>query len=179
MRALSTIIALCISVGPGFGQSDPGAGISLEKYRTALQINPSSSLAHYRIAEIYFQQKNYQSAANEFREALNGDLQPDGLKPFRTSVWALFSTFPASLTVRRTNIAWRRLSIRPARESPITASLLKASSLSRHNLSRKPSPSIRTRRGWPGSKARFAYPARSLSKVYRRTCASPSRWASA
>jgi TonB family protein len=76
MRPLSATIAFCISAALGFGQSDPGTGISLEKHRTALQINPSSSLAHYRIAEIYFQQKNYQAAANEFREALNGDLQP-------------------------------------------------------------------------------------------------------
>src|SRR5580658_2139826 len=40
------------------------------------QDNPRSSLAHYRLSEAYLQQKNYQSAANEFREALNGDLDP-------------------------------------------------------------------------------------------------------
>ena len=28
------------------------------------------------MAEVFFQQQNWQSAANEFREALNGDLQP-------------------------------------------------------------------------------------------------------
>jgi hypothetical protein len=28
------------------------------------------------MGEIHFQQGNFQSAANEFREALNGDLQP-------------------------------------------------------------------------------------------------------
>ncbi|MBV9505273.1 MAG: peptidase M1, partial [Acidobacteriia bacterium] len=36
-----------------------------------------------RIAEVFFLQNNYQSAANEFREALNGDLQPKW-----TEVWA-------------------------------------------------------------------------------------------
>ena len=36
----------------------------------------NSSLAHYRMAEVYFLQQNWQSAANEFREALNGDLEP-------------------------------------------------------------------------------------------------------
>src|SRR5438270_5385633 len=76
MRPLSTIIALCISVAPGFGQSDAVTGDSLEKYWKELETNRSSSLAHYRIAEIYFQQKNYQAAANKFREALNGNLQP-------------------------------------------------------------------------------------------------------
>lgn len=35
-----------------------------------------NSLAHYRSAETYFEQKDYMSAANEFREALNGDLEP-------------------------------------------------------------------------------------------------------
>src|ERR1700693_2887716 len=38
--------------------------------------NPSgSSLKHYRLGEQYLQQNNYQSAANEFRAALNGDQQ--------------------------------------------------------------------------------------------------------
>jgi TonB family protein len=40
------------------------------------QDDPQSSLEHYRLAQAYLQQKNYQSAANEFREALNGDLKP-------------------------------------------------------------------------------------------------------
>jgi TonB family protein len=92
MRPLFAIIAFCISAALGFGQSDPGAGISLEEHRTALQINPSSSLAHYRIAEIYFQQKNYQAAANEFRAALNGDLQPDWVEALsHVSLGAIFN----------------------------------------------------------------------------------------
>ncbi|MGH9491473.1 MAG: tetratricopeptide repeat protein, partial [Terriglobales bacterium] len=32
--------------------------------------------AHYRIAEAYYIQQNWQSAANEYRSALNGDLKP-------------------------------------------------------------------------------------------------------
>ena len=46
-------------------------------------MNRNSSLAHYRIAEVFFLQNNYQSAANEFREALNGDLEPKW-----TEVWS-------------------------------------------------------------------------------------------
>ncbi len=46
------------------------------KYEKDLQSNPRASITHFRIGEIYFQQGNPQSAANEFREALNGDLQP-------------------------------------------------------------------------------------------------------
>ena len=43
----------------------------------------NSSLAHYRMAELFFLQDNYQPAANEFREALSGDLEPKW-----TEVWA-------------------------------------------------------------------------------------------
>jgi hypothetical protein len=58
----------------------PGA---LQQYQKALETNRTSSLAHYRIAEVYFLESNFQPAANEFREALNGDLQPKW-----TEVWA-------------------------------------------------------------------------------------------
>ena len=92
MRPLGAITAVCVSLALGFGQSNPGAEISLEKYRTALQIDPSSSLAHYRIAEIYFQQKDYQSAANEFRAALNGDLRPEWVEKLsHVSLGAIFN----------------------------------------------------------------------------------------
>jgi Peptidase family M1 domain len=58
-------------------------GEALKEYQKALEANRASSLAHYRIAEVFFLQNNYQSAANEFREALNGDLDPKW-----TEVWA-------------------------------------------------------------------------------------------
>ncbi len=49
---------------------------ALKEYQKAVETKRNSSLAHYRIAEVYFLQNNYQSAANEFRESLNGDLDP-------------------------------------------------------------------------------------------------------
>ncbi|MBI3680743.1 MAG: peptidase M1 [Acidobacteria bacterium] len=58
-------------------------GESLKEYQKALDVSRNSSLAHYRVAEIFFLQSNYQSAANEFREALNGDLEPKW-----TEVWS-------------------------------------------------------------------------------------------
>jgi aminopeptidase N len=58
-------------------------GEALKEYQKALEVNRNSSLAHYRVAEIFFLQNNYQSAANEFREALNGDLEPKW-----TEVWS-------------------------------------------------------------------------------------------
>jgi tetratricopeptide (TPR) repeat protein len=56
---------------------------TLKKCAEAHRTNPHSSLVHFRTAEIYFDQRNYQSAANEFREAFNGDMQPRWVE-----VWA-------------------------------------------------------------------------------------------
>ena len=56
---------------------------ALKEYNKALDTNRLSSLAHYRKAEVYFQQATWQSAANEFHEVLNGDLEPKW-----TEVWS-------------------------------------------------------------------------------------------
>jgi tetratricopeptide (TPR) repeat protein len=49
---------------------------ALAEFNKALDQNKNSSLAHYRIAEIFFLQKNYQSSANSYRAAINGDGEP-------------------------------------------------------------------------------------------------------
>jgi hypothetical protein len=49
---------------------------ALAEYQKALDTNKTSSLASYRIGEIFFMQRNYQSAANSFRDALRGDGDP-------------------------------------------------------------------------------------------------------
>ncbi len=56
---------------------------ALVEYQKALDANKNSSLAAYRIGEIFFNQKNYQSAANSFRDVLRGDGDPKW-----TEVWA-------------------------------------------------------------------------------------------
>ncbi|HXP83099.1 MAG TPA: M1 family aminopeptidase [Bryobacteraceae bacterium] len=56
---------------------------ALKEYQKALEVSRNSSLAHYRIADVFFLQGNNQSAANEFREALSGDLDPKW-----TEVWS-------------------------------------------------------------------------------------------
>ncbi|MDZ4802090.1 MAG: M1 family aminopeptidase [Bryobacteraceae bacterium] len=56
---------------------------ALKEYQKALDVARNSSLAHYRVASVFMLQNNYQSAANEFREALNGDLEPRW-----TEVWS-------------------------------------------------------------------------------------------
>jgi tetratricopeptide (TPR) repeat protein len=49
---------------------------ALKEYQRALDTQKNSSMAHYRVAEVFFLQHNYQSAANEFRQALDGDNNP-------------------------------------------------------------------------------------------------------
>ena len=56
---------------------------ALAEYQKALDSNKNSSLANYRIAEIFFTQRNYQSAANSYRDALRGDGEPRW-----TQVWS-------------------------------------------------------------------------------------------
>jgi hypothetical protein len=68
------------------GQQDVEQGDfteALKEFQKALEINKNSSLAHYRIADVFFLQHNYQSAANAYREALNGDGVPRW-----TEVWS-------------------------------------------------------------------------------------------
>ncbi|HWB32144.1 MAG TPA: M1 family aminopeptidase [Acidobacteriaceae bacterium] len=56
---------------------------ALGEYQKALDANKNSSLASYRIGEVFFRQRNYQSAANSFRDALRGDDDPRW-----TEVWS-------------------------------------------------------------------------------------------
>jgi hypothetical protein len=56
---------------------------ALVEFNKALDANKNSSLAHYRVAEVFFLQRNYQSAANAYRECLNGDGEPRW-----TEVWS-------------------------------------------------------------------------------------------
>jgi Tfp pilus assembly protein PilF len=70
MKFLSAVTALFVIVSVGSAQN------TLEEFQKILESNPRSSTAHYGKARIFLQERNYQSSANEFREALNGDLQP-------------------------------------------------------------------------------------------------------
>jgi len=49
---------------------------ALAEYKKALDANPLSSLASYRIGEVLFTQRNYQASVNAFRDALRGDDEP-------------------------------------------------------------------------------------------------------
>jgi tetratricopeptide (TPR) repeat protein len=56
---------------------------ALAQYKTALDANPLSSLASYRIGEVLFSQHNYQASVNAYRDALRGDDEPRW-----TEVWS-------------------------------------------------------------------------------------------
>ncbi len=47
---------------------------AIQEYQHALDLQSNNSLAHFRLGEAMFYQKNYQAAANAFRSALDGDL---------------------------------------------------------------------------------------------------------
>src|SRR5260370_11788587 len=68
-------VAVAIKRGEQFAEIGE-FGDALKEYQKALEVSHGSSLAHYGVAEIFFLQNNYQSPANEFRESLNGDLDP-------------------------------------------------------------------------------------------------------
>jgi tetratricopeptide (TPR) repeat protein len=48
----------------------------MQEYQHALDLQSNNSLAHFRMGEALFYQKNNQAAANAFRAALDGDLDP-------------------------------------------------------------------------------------------------------
>ena len=74
------MLAVCFCMVSAFGQDETSL---VAKYKKEISVNQRSSITHFRLAEIYFQQHEYQSAANEFSEALGGDLQPSWVE-----VWA-------------------------------------------------------------------------------------------
>ena len=49
---------------------------AVAQYQQALAIQPNRPLAHFRMGEAFFYQKNYQAAANEFRESLQAVPEP-------------------------------------------------------------------------------------------------------
>ena len=73
----STEIKLRASImrGQALVQQGDLAG-ALSEFNKALEANKNSSLGHYRVAEVFFLQHNYQAAANAYRASLNGDGDP-------------------------------------------------------------------------------------------------------
>ncbi len=49
---------------------------AIQQYQKALSVQPGRPLANFRMGEAFFYQKNYQAAANAFRESLQGVPEP-------------------------------------------------------------------------------------------------------
>jgi tetratricopeptide (TPR) repeat protein len=81
MKLLLVISIVCFSAATGFGQLNTCD--SRDDCEKILLANPINSQAHYRIGEMFLEQKNYQTAALHFRAALVGDLTPKW-----TEVWS-------------------------------------------------------------------------------------------
>jgi aminopeptidase N len=78
-KVLRNSKALQMSVALSLGDDLKQKGSYVEAinaYEDALKLDSHKSLAHFRLAEVFFQQSNLQSAANSFRDALNGDKDP-------------------------------------------------------------------------------------------------------
>jgi hypothetical protein len=81
---LSDTVRLQVAISRGQQFADAGEyDQAIQQYQKALDINKNSSLAHFRLGEVFFAQNNWQSAANAFRESLNGDGDPKW-----TEVWS-------------------------------------------------------------------------------------------
>jgi aminopeptidase N len=75
-------VAVAIKRGEQFTEVGEYAE-GLKEYQKALDVNKYSSLAHYKVGEVFMLQGNIQAAANEFRSALDGDIEPKW-----TEVWS-------------------------------------------------------------------------------------------
>ncbi|MGH9475820.1 MAG: M1 family aminopeptidase [Terriglobales bacterium] len=70
---------LDLKVALSRGDNQVAAGdypAAIQQYQAALKFDPISSLAYYRMAQAYYQEENWQNAADAFRQAINGNLQP-------------------------------------------------------------------------------------------------------
>lgn len=69
-------LAVHVAIGEEYlGQAEYVSAI--EEFERAIQLNPRSSLAHFRLGETFFQQHSYSNAANSMKDCLNGDLKPE------------------------------------------------------------------------------------------------------
>jgi tetratricopeptide (TPR) repeat protein len=77
-------LVILITLLAAFGVCQSDDCDTLDKCQDAIKTNGNNSLARFRLGEIYFIQGHYQPAANELRQALDGNLQPRWVE-----AWAL------------------------------------------------------------------------------------------
>jgi tetratricopeptide (TPR) repeat protein len=79
MRLLLALALFCSGITSAQGNDCA----TLEQCQKAIDANPKSSLAHYRMGEIHFRNQEWYRASLEFLEAQRGDLDPKWVE-----VWA-------------------------------------------------------------------------------------------
>jgi tetratricopeptide (TPR) repeat protein len=67
---LFAVIALLACPFLGVGQT------TVEELQAVIKVHPNDSLAHYRLAAIRLSEGSYMDAANHYRSALDGNLEP-------------------------------------------------------------------------------------------------------
>jgi tetratricopeptide (TPR) repeat protein len=80
MKRFLALSAFCLAT-LAFGQDIDCD--TMEKCQEALKANKNSALIHFRLGENFFADQKYLDSANNFREALNGNLMPKWVE-----VWA-------------------------------------------------------------------------------------------
>jgi Tfp pilus assembly protein PilF len=80
LRSTGLLICIVYMLGQVSGTD------ALHRYREELQRNAGNSFAHFRLGESFFEQRDFQSAANEFRAALNGDPHPNWIDTWAHTV---------------------------------------------------------------------------------------------
>ncbi len=81
ITALGMAGMLCVPLARGVCQDDPDREIA--EYARLVAADSASSLAHYRLGEVYLREDNLQSAVSEYIRSLDGDHDP----PW-TQVWS-------------------------------------------------------------------------------------------
>jgi len=77
----SSELRASVQLALGNDRKDQGDYVgAVRAYEDALKINSQRSLTHFRLAEIFYEQFNLQSAADSFRNALNGDMDPQWIE---------------------------------------------------------------------------------------------------
>ncbi len=69
-------VAVAIAMGDEY-KNEGEFVAAIQEYEKAVDLNPRSSLAHFRLGEAYFEQHSYSNAANSMRDCMNGDLKPE------------------------------------------------------------------------------------------------------
>jgi len=73
----SPVLQTSVQLALGQDRREQGDYVgAIRAYESALKLSPQRSQVHYNMAEVYYEQRNRQSAADSFRNALNGDLDP-------------------------------------------------------------------------------------------------------